>query len=288
MPRADRILLVRTDNAQFRKGGYVVHVLSDLWREQGFAVEITDRLAEPAGPDTLVFPHLDVTVVPRQQAELFDRSARVINRSVRDISKRIVSRHRLTAPNGYAGPVIVKTNRNFGGEPEARAAARSRGLKGRMISIARRLPWSISGLFGPEGYRIYDHPRLVPRAVWHNPLLVVEKFLPEMENALYCLRQYVFLGSCEINVRSMGPDPLVKSGNVVRREILDETPEAVREYRAQLGFDYGKFDYVMHEGEPIVFDVNRTPTYDPTSKAGSASGLVAGLAPGILPFLGQA
>ena len=28
----------------------------------------------------------------------------------------------------------------------------------------------------------------------------------------------------------------------------------------RLGFDYGKFDFAIHEGVPVLFDVNRTPT----------------------------
>ena len=28
--------------------------------------------------------------------------------------------------------------------------------------------------------------------------------------------------------------------------------------REQMGFDYGKFDYVIHEGKPILLDANKT------------------------------
>jgi hypothetical protein len=28
--------------------------------------------------------------------------------------------------------------------------------------------------------------------------------------------------------------------------------------RKQLGFDMGKFDYVIYEGKPVVFDTNKT------------------------------
>ncbi|HEX2882002.1 MAG TPA: hypothetical protein VHO25_20930, partial [Polyangiaceae bacterium] len=28
--------------------------------------------------------------------------------------------------------------------------------------------------------------------------------------------------------------------------------------RKKLGFDMGKFDYVIHEGKPVVFDTNKT------------------------------
>jgi hypothetical protein len=26
-----------------------------------------------------------------------------------------------------------------------------------------------------------------------------------------------------------------------------------------MGFDYGKFDFAIHKGEPVLYDVNRTP-----------------------------
>jgi hypothetical protein len=29
--------------------------------------------------------------------------------------------------------------------------------------------------------------------------------------------------------------------------------------RSRLGFDYGKFDYVMHEGRAVLLDANSTP-----------------------------
>jgi hypothetical protein len=153
------------------------------------------------------------------------------------------------------------------------------------LKIRRRLPWTISGLLGPGGYRVYDHPRLVPRPVWYNPRLVVEKFLPEREGELYCLRQYVFLGESEFNTRCVGPEPIVKAHNVLRREVLGETPAAVRDYRRRLGFDYGKFDYVLRGDRAVIFDVNHTPTYDPGSKAGSAGPLIQQLADGIAPYL---
>ena len=117
-------------------------------------------------------------------------------------------------------------------------------------------------------------------------MFVVEKFLPEREGEFYCLRQYVFLGESEFSTRTVAPHPIVKSENVIRRDLLEDTPSAVREFRKRLGFDYGKFDYVMRGEEAIVFDVNRTPTYNPSSKAGSASPLLLSLASGIEPFLG--
>ncbi|MEO7240094.1 MAG: hypothetical protein ABIW16_01720 [Sphingomicrobium sp.] len=288
MQPANKILFVRLRNEPFEQVNYVVHRLAEEWRKRGIIVEVTDRLSEATGPDVLIFPHFDLTLTPPPIVELLSRCARVINRSVTDISKRAISRHLVTAREAYHGPVIVKTSRNYGGIPEARASAGRGVLQRSLVRLARRLPWTVSGLVGVNGYRIYDHPRLVPYLVWRNPLLVVEKFLPEREGDLYCLRQYIFLGGCEINSRAVSRQPLVKSSNVIRREIIADTPAALRDFRAQLGFDYGKFDYVLHGDEAVIFDVNRTPTYDPASKAGTANALLLKLAPGIHPFLGQA
>ena len=160
------------------------------------------------------------------------------------------------------------------------------GETARELDVAwRKVPWTISGMIRCEQYPIYDNPRKVPPPVWKNERLVVEKFLPEREGDLYCLRQYIFLGTSEINTRAISKDPRVKSRGVVRREILDSTPAEVREFRAALGFDYGKFDYVVHGDDVIIFDVNRTFTYDPESRAGSATSLLMTLADGIEPFL---
>jgi hypothetical protein len=81
-------------------------------------------------------------------------------------------------------------------------------------------------------------------------------------------------------------DPIVKARNVTTRQVLPESPPGVRELRTMLGFDYGKFDYVLQAGRVVLFDANRTPTYDPASRAGSASALIIGLAEGIHGFLG--
>ena len=40
-------------------------------------------------------------------------------------------------------------------------------------------------------------------------------------------------------------------------------PDELRVVRAALGFDYGKFDFVLRNGKPILLDVNRTPTVPP-------------------------
>ena len=285
---ASRILVVHAKHEPFAHVPYVIHLLADEWRKRGIPVEVTDSLTEAMGPDVLVFPHLDLTATPPVLGEQLSRCSRVLNRAVTDISKRVISRQLVASPQDYDGDVIVKTNLNFGGWPETRLLAYRGGEAARQVEAAwRDVPWTVSGMIRCEQYPIYDNPRKVPPRVWKNERLVVEKFLPEREGDLYCLRQYIFLGTSEINTRAISEDPRVKSKSVVRREILDGTPAAVRAFRAELGFDYGKFDYVMHGDDVVIFDVNRTFTYDPESKAGSATSMLMKLADGIEPFLGR-
>jgi hypothetical protein len=37
--------------------------------------------------------------------------------------------------------------------------------------------------------------------------------------------------------------------------------EEILEVRRRLGFDYGKIDYVVHEGQVVLIDVNTTPVW---------------------------
>jgi len=50
----------------------------------------------------------------------------------------------------------------------------------------------------------------------------------------------------------------VKGSDIIVRESA-EVPAALRAERQRLGFDYGKFDFVIHDGEPVLLDANRTP-----------------------------
>lgn len=286
MEPASRILVVHTKLEPFDEQPFVIHLLAEEWRKQGIDVDVTDRLSEPTGPDVLVFPHTDVTAIPPPMAEVLSRCARVINRAVTDISKRAFSKYLVSSPDEYDGAVIVKTNLNYGGKPEMRIVAARGGEPWERLKNYLRMPWPVSGMLKAEEYPIYRTARNVPPLVWENPRLVVEKFLPEKEGDLFALRQYIFLGEAEFNTRAVSKSMLVKSRGVVRREVLDSTPPAVRALRDELGFDYGKFDYVMHRDEPIVFDVNRTFSYDPERKTGSAGKMVPKLAEAIWPFMG--
>lgn len=278
-------MVVRHRQDTFDRVTYMIHPLMEQWREWGVAVEVSHDIRAATGRDTLVIPHLDCTRTPRAYQRYFAACATVVNRSVTDISKRHISKNLVSKPGDYEGPVMVKTDRNYHGHPELDLFKDSGRVTEAIVRIAQRLPWRFTGIL--DRYRIYDHASLVPRAVWHNPLLVVERFLPEMRDGMYCLRQHIFVGKSEINTLALSADPIVKAANIFKREVLDSAAPGLREMRSALGFDYGKFDYVLHDGEVVLFDANRTPSYNPASAAGSVKPLIVKLAEGIHSFFSE-
>ena len=106
-------------------------------------------------------------------------------------------------------------------------------------------------------YLLFDHLDDVPTHWFSNHDAVVEKFLPELVDGLYHLRMYQFLGDRWSCTRLASPDPLLKAETSVRVEQV--TPHAeILEWRKRLGMDYGKLDYVEHEGTTVLLDVNKT------------------------------
>ena len=142
--------------------------------------------------------------------------------------------------------------------------------------------WAKLECLNPADYQIFPSLRQVPKAIFINPSLVVERFLPEFENELYHLRIYQFLGSRGYCVRLGSREPIVKAQSVVTREEI-AVPEEIVALRAELGLDYGKMDFVVRDGRVILFDVNRTPGLILPSERMQAS--AAKLAPGLEAFL---
>ena len=86
---------------------------------------------------------------------VLDAHPRVVNRQVRDSSKRRVSRNLVRPGDGWEGPVIVKTDRNHGGLPEADTASALRGLFARAVPRLRRIlaPRALGRARNLEPYR---------------------------------------------------------------------------------------------------------------------------------------
>lgn len=234
---------------RFHKKRYLVQGLFEPWIEQGHIVVVHEGL-EGLPPADIGFLHVDLTAVPAAYTEAMRKTySVVVNGATRSIAKRAISRHLVARPADYHGAVIVKSDANCGGIPEVHHAqvAEARG------EYRGRLPRHIEG-----SYSIYDSTRDVPADVWDDEALVVERFVPERDERGYAMRAWVFLGDAERCNRVVGPHPVVKAADVIER-VPCEVPEALRARRAELGIDYGKLDFVVHDGEAILLDANRTP-----------------------------
>lgn len=234
---------------------YRIRGVMEVWREWGIEVVVLRGIDRFEAADALIL-HPDLTVIPEDYIAFSARYPVVINGRVRDISKRKISRNLLKSGDSYPGEVIVKTNLNCAGLPEQKLARFSRLQK----KLSKHLPWTLTGKLTPDAYPVFPSLAEVPKAVWYNPKLVVEKYLPERDGEYYCLRQWIFLGDRGISQCIFSLNPIVKAVNVVRRQYDLPVPDALRAMRQALGFDYGKFDYVMIEGEAVLLDANRTPT----------------------------
>jgi hypothetical protein len=124
--------------------------------------------------------------------------------------------------------------------------------------IEARKPWRWRRLLPPNAYLVCAERELVPGGVWCNHNLIVQRFAAERDGNEYCCRHWLFLGSQEVSRRSVSPDPVVKVTGRLER-LSEPVPEELRTIRAQLGFDYGKFDYGIVDREVVLYDVNRTP-----------------------------
>ncbi len=260
---------------------YFLSFLCARWRKAGVEIIVLDDPARVVEADAAVL-HVNATRRPAGYERVLDCYPLVVNGRVRDISKRLISTQLVTRDAQYDGPVIVKTNRNCFGAPDLNSRRRSDRL-GELRSriLDRLLPLRRSIRVG-QSYPIYDRPRQVPRAVWWDRELVVEKFRPERRDGVYCLRTWIFFGSREKASLSTSHDPVVKRVNTIQSEFIADVPAPIREARRRLGFDYGKFDFVIHEGEPILLDTNPTPTC-----SGQPSPRLDAMADELSPGLGE-
>lgn len=239
---------------------YILSLVCHALRDRGIEVVVLDDPARAVAADLAIL-HVNLTRRPASFEAVLSRYPVVVNACVRDISKRVVSRELLTRGSSCDGPVIVKTDANFFGLSEDHLARRSRNpLRSLGVRLARKLPISGNRIRRSGRYLVLERPSQVPADVWRDRSLVVERFLPELRDGYYLLRSWVFLGDREITYVSYSRDPIVKSHNTEHHERVQEVPQAIRAARRRFGFNYGKFDFVLHEGRPVLLDVNPTPT----------------------------
>ncbi|HEY9778468.1 MAG TPA: hypothetical protein V6C81_32215 [Planktothrix sp.] len=231
-----------------------------IWQDNGFDVGVYIRPTKGARADIAIL-HVNLTVVPQEYLEFAQSFPIALNGRVADISKREISQQILDRDSKYDGPVLVKGNENYGGAPEKRMEGLLAKAAAQTVSVhSTPSPASQFPRLSTYEYYVVDSVNNVPEDVWLNPNLVVEKFLPEKEGDLYIMRNWHFLGDGEYHTKCWGHNPIVKGSHVLKREpITEPIPSELREIRRRLNFDFGKWDYALVDGKPVVFDVNKTP-----------------------------
>lgn len=242
MPQHRVVILIHQHGTLEDQKGYTIRYMADVWKLQG--VEIVVQVGPgPALEADVAIQHVDLTRVPVEYLACMRQYPVTINAFQADLSKRVVSRQLVKAGDDWRGPVIVKTDFNSAGWKEAELAAKGRGP-------ARVL----------QDYPIFDNQNQVPDTVWQDQSLIVERFLPERDGDDYVLRQWQFFGDKEYGRIGWCDNPVIKARFQKRTEELWEVPERIRELREELAFDFGRFDYGIVDGEPVLWDANRTPT----------------------------
>ncbi|MGH7631436.1 MAG: hypothetical protein ACREOF_19030, partial [Gemmatimonadales bacterium] len=157
--------------------------------------------------------------------------------------------------------VLVKSNYKSAGRPDrVRAGVAARlcwQVRRRMATLLPRSACALPLFNTPRDYRIFARAADVPPAWYQCSDLVVERFLHEREGDGYVVRSYQFLGDRWTCQRMIAPHPIVNASTHVAIEPVEPAP-AIERLRCELGFDYGKFDYVMHHGEAVLLDTNKT------------------------------
>lgn len=224
----------------------------------------------------LAILHLSSTIIAPEYVALAARYPCTLNLAVTDVRKSRISGAALRRDEPWDGPVIVKTEFNSGGGAERfhNSLAAKRGQPAPYPDLAEK-----------RSYEIFERTADVPDAIWQDPTLAVEKFLPERDPRGYALRTWTFMGSRETCSRCIAREPIVKGSGVIARDLIP-VPEELRLIRRRLGFDYGKFDYVEHDGRPILLDANPTPRI-PAHMSDVLARSAKELAPGLLELLAQ-
>ena len=240
--------LSRRDMLLRRGSPYMLFdILAELKR-RGHSVRIQQGLSRPSSADIAVL-HVDATVTPADYVDYASSFRFCLNLGGADISKRRISGALIDKGDNWQGPVIVKSNLNNQGIPETFLNRRSQRAG---------KPQPFPDMPAQEPYAIHESIGDVPQTIFDRADRVVEKFIPEREPDGFAARFWVFCGDRERCTRYVSPKPLIKASETIRREPVP-VPDELRSVRRALGFDYGKFDFVMHDGKAVLLDANKTP-----------------------------
>jgi len=228
---------------------YAISILADIWRQDGLEVFFVWGVKKFI-PADLAILHVDLSIVPDEYIEFARRYPIVLNGRVKDIRKSSFSQNILARDDVYDGKVIVKSDLNCAGSSE-------RKLDGQGISSAIKRYTRPFSFKKSIDYKVFDCISDVPSSCFNNRYFLVEKFLPEKKNGRYFIRCYYFLGERGYCIRLAAKYPIVNSRTYEHLELIDPHPEILK-LCERLQFDYGKFDYVIHDNRVILLDINKT------------------------------
>ncbi len=249
------------------RSGYMIHAVLRELERRGHEFTVARGLSrQPQGDMSIL--HVNATVTPSEYLSYAATFPVSVNLAMSDISKRRISQALVTPGDGWDRSVIVKSTLNHGGYPERRFNAQAR-LRG------RRPPFPDARIV--KEYMVFERAAEVPPELFADPSLVVERFMPEATEDGFAIRHWVFAGDYDYSVRCVARERLVKAAGIFRSEPC-QVPDDLRRRRAELGCDYGKFDFVVHDGRSYLLDANKTPGAPPSgievaSPVGMADGL---------------
>lgn len=250
------LILTLDDKVDFMQNMTLLRHMAEIWQQQGFEVKVARGVKQQIEAD-IAIAHVDLTVIPDDYTAFLNQYPVVINAAIKNISKSLISENQLTRNDEYSGPVIVKTLANYGGVPELLYDQEHGKLQ---AGTTQDRPWRHLQYLDSHHYPRFDSISAVPSGVWRNSLLMVEKFLPEIdESGHYCVRKWSFFGDQDSGMYQTSSNPIIKTAEQ-KNEKLTEVPEELRAMRERLKVDYGRFDYVMVDGKLVVFDLNTTPS----------------------------
>jgi len=239
---------------------YIIDHFAGCWREDGHEVVAlygTERFVHA----DLILVHVDLSVVPEEYLEFAARYPIVLNGRVGDIRKSVLSENLVGREDPWGGAVIVKSDLNYGGNPERMLAQtwldRRVRAWGRVQRIADQMARREPMLSSWQEYQVFDRLSDVPDEWFENRNAVVERFRPEFADGLYHLRMYQFMGDRWVCTRLASPYPILKAETSTQVERIEPHPEVIA-WRERLGMDYGKLDYVINDGEVVLLDANKT------------------------------
>ena len=237
---------------------YVIDLLANHWRAWGHQVS---RGLLPSLNSGIGLVHINRTVINPAHLPAVSARTPLLNGKALDISKNSFSTLQLAPDDRWDGPVIVKSNLNFFGNPErSEIFAGTLGKLDRAVSRLLSAHWQLARRLPHNDYPILPSIANVPGWVWKRDDLIVERFLPERVGDFYSIRGWLFFGQRGYAYRLYATSPVVKAGNISHFGRLDCVPEELQALRRQYAFDFGKFDYVEIDGKAVLLDINKTPT----------------------------